>query len=447
MALGVLVCGIDATMGTETNPSITPDKDNTNVSLGIPLSRSSVGMGPEEQFINPSIAASEDYTDNVYESQTGKKSDFITHVTPGLAFKYRAPFWDWDLAYLLDFLYYARNSQGGQLIHNLYTTGHLRVIDNLLFLDISDTYIKVPLDVNRITTIDSPFVNQADQNILTVSPHFEFHPGTDFVLKSGCHYTKTSYMNSSTINSSTPTIDYEEEGIFITTSHELSPRSTFTTNFKYNHDDFETGLSYNQLLPSLGIRYEYAENSFISLEGGYSWFLNVNGKSVNGPYWNAAISHVFDHITVSLNSLVQYNTDPINGATEERDVSATFDKFLLRGSLGLFASYSDLLYIQQDTVASRNYRIGGNIRHELTEKITCNLDLSAERVEYINNTYINSNLDTPYQFNIHAGLRYTLANNLTLNLDYSYTTYRQSLDSSANSTDINRVILGMKKVF
>lgn len=66
-----------------------------------------------EFSIIPSIAVGEEYTDNVFQTQTDKKTEFITHLTPGLAFNYRAPFWDWDLAYLLDYRYYARNSQGG----------------------------------------------------------------------------------------------------------------------------------------------------------------------------------------------------------------------------------------------------------------------------------------------------------------------------------------------
>ncbi|HEX2768054.1 MAG TPA: TIGR03016 family PEP-CTERM system-associated outer membrane protein, partial [Geobacteraceae bacterium] len=105
--------------------------------------------------ILPSIAVSEEYTDNVFQTQTDKKTEFITHLTPGLAFIYRAPFWDWDLAYILDYRYYARNSQGGQFSHYLDTKGNLRVIENFLFLDISDSFKKVSLDVNRDTTADS----------------------------------------------------------------------------------------------------------------------------------------------------------------------------------------------------------------------------------------------------------------------------------------------------
>jgi hypothetical protein len=406
--------------------------------------------------ILPSIAASEEYTDNVFQTQTDKKTDFITHLTPGLAFQYRAPFWDWDLAYLLDYRYYARNSQGGQFSHNLNTKGNLRVIENFLFLDVNDTYQKVSLDVNRDTTASSTFVNQADQNILTVAPHIEFHPSANFLVKSGYHYTRESYMNASSVNNSLTPFNNEEHGAFIATAYELSPNTTITTNFACAHVDtgqsnnqVNTGqaLSYNQLLPTLAIRYEYAAKSFISLEGGYSWFLYDHGHSESYPYWNAGITHSFDHIVVALNTLVKFNTDPLQGSTEEQDVSARLEKTMNRGSMGLFATYSEFRNNQQDLLDSRNYQIGANIKHELTEKVTGHIDLTGEKVNIKNNNNINYDITAPYQFYIGAGLAYTLVNNLTLALDYSYTTYRQSIGSSTNNTEINRVILGLSKSF
>ncbi len=63
-----------------------------------------------------------------------------------------------------------------------------------------------------------------------------------------------------------------------------------------------------------------------------------------------------------------YNTDPLQGSTEQRNFTAKIDKTLSRGSMGLFATYSELRNDQQDLLDSRNYQIGGNIKHELTEK-------------------------------------------------------------------------------
>jgi hypothetical protein len=396
--------------------------------------------------ILPSIEVSEEYTDNIFQTQPDKKTDFITHLTPGLVFKYQAPFWDWELASSLDYRYYARNSQKGELSPNLETNGTLRVIENFLFLNITDTYKKISLDVNRDTTVDSTFVNQADQNILTVSPHIEFRPGANFLVKSGYHYTRESYLNASSGNT-TAGIDREEHGAFIATEHELTPKTTMTTNFAYTNLNAGQDLSYQQLLPSLTTRYEYADKSFISLEGGYSWFLYDNEPNTGRPYWNIGITHAFDHTVISLNTSVRYNTDPLQASTEQDDFTARLDRTMSRGILGFFATYSKLRNNQQDSLSSKKYGVGGNLKLELTEKIFGHLDLSGEKVDEKNNNNINNDITAPYRFYISTGVGYTLANNLTLTLDYSYTTYRESIGSSKNNTDINRVILGLTKSF
>lgn len=312
------------------------------------------------------------------------------------------------------------------------------------------------MDVNRDTTAYSTFVNQADQNILTVAPHIEFHPGANFLVKSGYQYTSESYMNTSSVNNALSPVDQQEHGAFIATAYELSPKSTITTKFAYSHVDMGQGntqvntvqaLSYQQLLPTIKIRYEYAEKSDISLEGGYSWFLFDKGDSKSNPYWNAALTHSFDHMVLSFNTNVTYNTDPLQGSTEQQNFTGKIDKTLSRGSIGLFATYSKLLNNQLDLLDSSNYQIGVTIKHELTTKMTGHLDLTGEKVNIKNSNNINYDITSPYQFFIGAGLGYTFVNNLTLALDYSYTTYRQSIGSSTNNTEINRVILGLTKSF
>jgi opacity protein-like surface antigen len=78
--------------------------------------------------------------------------------------------------------------------------------------------------------------------------------------------------------------------------------------------------------------------------------------------------------------------------------------------------------------------------------MTGHLELSGGKVIYdISN--INNDVITPYQFYIATGVSYTMVKNLSLSLDYKYTTYRQSIDSATNNTEINSVLLGVKKVF
>lgn len=392
------------------------------------------------KIVTPSITISEEYTDNVFVTRDNQRGDFITRLLPGVAIKYGAPFWDWNIGYNLDYRYYARDSRNEDFTHNLAGKGNLRVLDNFLYLDVSDTYHRVSLDVNRDVTTESLFVNQSDQNILSLSPYIIFQPLANLSLKSGYQYTKATYSGSSAV-------DIEEHSAFLMTAHELTPKSTFFTNFAYTHDATSQDVAYSRFTPSAGIRYEYAEKSFVSLEGGYSWFRYDTGNSFNAPYWNAKVTHPFDFMTASLNAGVTYNSDPLRSSTEERRVAGRLDKPWQRGAIGLSASYSDVRNNETDTLGSRKYGIGGSGRYELTEKLIANLNLTAERFYYYDNAGRSTITGYPYRFFIGTGVSYAMANDLIATLDYNYTAYQFSIGSSANGTVVNRIIAGIRKAF
>ncbi len=204
---------------------------------------------------------------------------------------------------------------------------------------------------------------------------------------------------------------------------------------------------YHQFVPSLGMRYQLAEKSFFSLEGGGSWISFDHGTSTIRPYWNAGITHAFDHFTLSANALVNYNTDPLRGSTEERIYTGRLEKALERGAVYLTAGYSQIHDDLEGKLVSERIWTGVGIRHELTGKLTGHLDLTGEKVNYRDINNINSDTTAPYRLQAATGLSYLLAEKLTLNLDYSYATYRQSISSADNNTEINRVFVGVRKVF
>lgn len=397
-------------------------------------------LAQADKLLTPSIAVGEEYTDNVFVTSDNRAADFITRVLPGIAIKYGAPFWDWDIGYNLDYRYYARNSRNEDYTHRLAAKGALRLIENFLYLDVSDTYRRVSLDVNRDVTTDSLFVNQSDQNILAVSPYVMFSPRPNLTVKSGYQFTKATYTGSAAV-------DMEEHRGFLLTTHELTPRSTVATNFIFAHHVTSQDVSYNRFTPSLGLRFEYADKSFISLEGGYSWFAYGGGNSFNSPYWNAGLTHTFDFMTASVNAGVAYNTDPVRSSTEERKVVARLDKALHRGAVGLSMSYTDVMNNETDALLSRKYGIGGSGKYELAEKVVTNLDLVAERIRQYDSAGLTASTGYPYRFLIGAGVSYAMANDLSAALNYNRTTYRFSAGSAAGSTDVNRVIVEVRKVF
>jgi hypothetical protein len=392
------------------------------------------GLNPEaaiaaEFSIHPSIAVSEEYTDNVFESRAFKQTDFITRLQPGLALKYNAPFWDWDIAYNYDYRYYAKNSRTNDSTHNLLGTGHIKIIDEFLFLDVSDTYSRVSLNIARDATRDSLSANQSDSNTVTASPYFLFHPGPKTTVRTGYRYTNIWYKD--------PTgIDRSDHSGFVETTYAYSPRVNLTASYTYTREDSVN--PFTRHAPYVGARYEYKDSSFVFGQAGYTWFNSKNGGTSNNPFWNAGITHTFGTYSVSLATGVQYPFDPLSGVTRETDYSFALNKLLNRGSIGVSLSYANFSGTNIDV--ENRYTAGFTSRYELTQKLIGTLAGSIEKYDH---QLVNSYTRRIY---LSTGLIYPLPRDISLALNYSFIDY-YSPGIFADNYQVNRVILEARKTF
>ncbi len=159
------------------------------------LSIATVAQGAEFEM-HPSLAVSEEFTDNVFETRTNRTSDYITQTLPGLAMSYKAPALTANLDYVFDYRHYARNTVPDDIAHTLSADGHLTAVKNLLFLDVSDEYQRVSLDVTRDVTKESLFVDQTDRNVVTASPYLMFNPMERIMVKTGYRFIDVRYFGT-----------------------------------------------------------------------------------------------------------------------------------------------------------------------------------------------------------------------------------------------------------
>jgi hypothetical protein len=378
--------------------------------------------------IRPSITVSEEYNDNVFETNV-KTTDYITRFMPGIAFAYSAPFWEWNLAYNYDYRYYAKNSRNGDDTHNLNTTGLVRLIDDFLLLDINDTYSRVSLDISRDRTQESLIANQSDSNNFTASPYLQFHPVKQATIKTGYRYTNVYFDDTSGI-------DRRDHVGFIDAAYELSPKWTLNANHTYTHENSRAG--YDRHTSYIGGRYAYSERSFINAQGGYTINDLKNGEDSNKPYWNAGITHYFDHTSIVFSTAVQYPIDPLSGTTRETDYTLAVNRELARGAVGLNVSYSEFSGTEIDV--EKRYGAGITARHELAENLVGSLTCSVDKYEHRDtNSYSRRILLTP-------SLSYTLPHEFTIGLNYTF------IDSYSPVTltdryQVNRVSLELRKSF
>jgi len=403
-----------------------------------------------EMSLHPSLAISEEFNDNIEETATNKRSDFITRIQPGGTFQYMSPLWTWDARYTFEYRNYARRSSENEYLHNADLKGSITLIDNFLFLDVSDSYRRVPLDVTRDqATISSLFLNQTDQNIAIITPYTLWRLGEKTNLKTGYRYTDTRYWGNG--------IDRREHTGFANLSHEMTSKLTLSAGYAFSRL-LSQPSRYNRHDVSGGFKYEYAEKSFIFGQVGNSWLSFSSGDKTNFIFWNAGVTHDFNVVTATFetrsqisvdpsvaqtkNTGSQISVDPLAVSTKETSYSGRLEKNLQRGAVNLSVAYIEY----ENVVASdpnRRHRLsfstGGH--YEVLQDLTASLSATADRTSRL------SQSDTPYRFLGVLGLSYAFKKDLTLGVTYTYATYRQDLDTSAGSINVNKAVVEVKKVF
>lgn len=383
--------------------------------------------------IKPSLAISEEYTDNVFENNLNKRSDFITRAQPGVSLNYNAPLWDWDLDYSYDYRYYAKGSRKDDTTHNVNGKGLVKIVDEVLFLELSDVYKRVSLDVTRDTTNETLYANQSDQNVGTVSPYLVLHPTARLTLKTGYRYINTWYKDPLAVSK-------QDHLGFINSSYELSPKFFLTVDYTFTREIPVRNSSFYRHEAYIGPRYEYAEKSFIYAQGGFIASDYDNGTHYFTPTWNAGLTHAFDTVTANVSTGRKYSDDPLGASTLETFYNASLTKSLQRGNLTLQGSYTEFSDAKADTLKIKRYSGGFTGAFELMQDLRGTLGFIYENYQDL---LLNGTTD---KYFMDCGLNYSFGKELTAGLSYKYIDY-SSAKIAADNKQINRVILDVKKVF
>ena len=402
------------------------------------LSVATIVEGAEFE-LHPSLAVSEEYTDNLFETPTNRISDYITRVMPGLAARYSAPALTGDLSYVFDYRHYARKNREDEVTHSLSAKGHLTGVENFMYLDVSDEFKRVSLDATRDVTKESLFVNQSDRNVVTASPYFTLRPTERVAVKSGYRFIDTRYFGSSGI-------DKTDHIAFLNMTYELSRRWSLTADYTFSRE-LAAIYNFSQHRALGGLRYEYGENSFVFAQAGNAWITYDSGQSLNSFNWNAGITQAFDTVAATLTTGVKYDEDPLSSMVKESFVSGSLEKRLKRGSLNLTSTYSEYLptvYLPTTTAVQQTTKYGATVRgqYELSENLNGNLAFTAEKYEKPQ----FSSYTRRYQ--VDSAFTYLLSKLLTASLTYIYTDcYSPSTLNEADNWHGNRAIFEIKKTF
>ncbi|WP_298435915.1 TIGR03016 family PEP-CTERM system-associated outer membrane protein [Geobacter sp.] len=381
---------------------------------------------------HPSLAVSEEYTDNVFESQDNKRADYITRAVPGLALQYKSALWEWDGSYAFDYRYYARRSRNDDTTHNLAVKGLIKVIDEFFLLNLNESYKRVSLDITQDYTKDSLFFNQSDQNIFIASPYFVWRIDPKLSLKTGYRFANTWYREPVAENRT-------DNGAFAEATYELSRNASLNMGYTFIRQNAET-FDYDKHDVYGGGRYEFGKHSFIFGQVGNTWIRYSLGNRVENLFWNAGITKEFETGTATVVTGVKYSEDPLRNITRERFYSASFDYPFDRGHVVFSANYSEFDGTDGAFLDTTKYTVGITGRYELLTDFTGTLAFTADN--FVRSYMSNS----PRKFYVNAGLSYLIAPDLTGGLNYVFVDY-YSPTVITDNRQVNRVILDFRKTF
>jgi len=394
--------------------------------LSIPL----VHAGEFE--LKPAITLSEEYTDNVLNEPNNRIDDGISRVGPEIFMSYKSPAFTGDLHYLFDYRYYAKSDIDSEVVNSVQAKGLLVPLQNLLFLELSEDYSRVSLNVTRDVTKESLYVDQSDRNFAVVSPFLTLRPGQRSTIKTGYRYVDTRYFDDDGI-------DKVDHVGFLDLSHGLTEKFSLTAGYSFTHDDSDID-QYDQHQPYGGFRYEYGEKSFLFGQLGYTWTDYESQNDFNKMFWYAGVSHTFDSAVAAVTTGVKYDEDPLSDIIQNSYVIATLENGFKRGGAGLSVYFNEYVLTETDTLQTRKYGATVHGRHEFSARLAGKLAVTLEEYE---EKILNGDTRRIY---VDSGVGYLLTDKLLLSLLYLYTEYN-SKEIAADNKHINRGIIELKYTF
>ena len=380
----------------------------------------------------PSIGVSEDVTDNVYETVSGRRAEVVTRVQPGGALKYASSSSTLEAIYNLDYRYHALKNYNDGISHTLGVNGTFTLIDDFLKLDLSDTFSRISLDVARDTTAESLSVDQVDQNTLSISPYLLWRFGKKGIIKTGLRYADIRYWNPNSI-------DKRQEGTYIQLTHELTGKLSINAGYAFTKT-ITKPLLYDDHDLSVGFRYEFAAQSFFFGSIGNSWLFSDRNR-ISNLFWDTGIIRDFGTMVATLETQVRYTEDPLTVSLRQVSHSLKLDKIMPRTTLGLTAAYNEY----QDALTGASSRhgttIGTGASREVSPNLTASLNVAGDQLNR------RSSLDYPYHLSAIGSLGYQLGHESSIGFTYTYASYRYHLDQRNGSIEINRAILQYRKTF
>ena len=326
-----------------------------------------------EYRIQPSITLGEEYEDNVFLTPNNKQDDFITRIIPAVVFAYRTGFWSWDMDFAYDYRKYLKGTRTEDSTYRLNLRNRTILIDNLLFFEAQDQYQRVSLDVTKDYTQQSLFVNQSDENVLTLNPYVATRLGSGSKMNFGFKYVNYQYTDPSAI-------DNVDHIAYLETLSELSSNTTFSTGIRYTRGQNHV-IDYYKTDVYAGPRYAYAPNSYVYCLLGETWVDFAGFPQTKHLLWDLGFFHRYSTMSLAVETKTDTVPDPTRIWTRVDQLEATLTReTATRTAISVIAGWYEYRSAETNHLENTAYRLSGTLRHVLSPTLTISGEIDNRRL-------------------------------------------------------------------
>ncbi len=399
-----------------------------------------------ETTVEAGLGLGGEYNDNVNETATSKKAEFITHIKPVFKFNRTGGGNSFSVDYRGDYQFYGQGSKGDDYMHYLKAAFTGEVVENLFFLDITQDLQPVYSDAARGDIIEGDStLNMVNKNKFTVSPYFrlQFSPRTD--AKFGYRFSDIRYSQGNNRSHPLPGLNSEydlnskvsqQHTAFTEINHELTDTVQLKSGLDATRIDVEktetssTNPSLTRYKAYLGGTWELSEDLTANMLVGPSYTMPDEGKGDLKPYVNSSLRWGVGRSEFGLAYDMDYYDDPETGGSKSRtSYSSWWTKNFDRTHLTVKLEYRS--YDTAKGGTEENFRPSLSSSYDLSERLSATASVLAE--------ISSGNTKKGNTYYTNLGLHYQLAESSQISLTYRNKSAEKS--AAKDGFDVNRLML------